>query len=86
MSTIRGLVATAIGVMMLIVAFVIIPVVGSSVEESVHIDAASQWNHSVNSDIPTGYDTWTALAGLIKVAAIIVIIGGLFDTFRSIKA
>ena len=85
MSTIRGLVSTTIGVLMLIIAFVVIPVVGSSVEEAVPTPVNSSWNHSFNSDVPTGYDTWTALAGLIKVAAIIVIIGGLFDTFRGIK-
>ena len=191
MSTIHGLVATAIGVMMLIIAFVVIPVVGSSVEEAVSIsddttasvvitvgagslenetlnlstetykivelmsakwdvgngtaalttvnltaeinanstlftavdgvgtvtvtsilkgteqnaltcttnitggscsaatftgsEDGSEWNYNVNSDIPTGYDTWTDLAGLIKVSAIIVIIGGLFLTFKGIK-
>ena len=190
MSTIHGLVATAIGVLMLIVAFVIIPVVGSSVEEAVSIsddttasvivtvgasavaetlnmstetytiaDAVggafvvgngsaaqtsanltaeinanstlftavngtgtvtittilkgteqnalacttnitggscsaatftgatdgSEWNSNVNSDVPTGYDTWTDLAGLIKVSAIIVIISGLFITFKGIR-
>lgn len=194
MSTIKGLVATAIGVLMLIIAFVVIPVIGSSVEEAVSIqdnsaatgtitfgtgpgvanesinistetyklvstysapfdveigdgsasaisanltaeitanstlvsavngtgsvtvtalvegtagnayatttnvtDASwasatltgavdgSQWNANVNSDIPTGYDTWTDLAGLIKVSAILLIISGLFMTFKGMK-
>ena len=85
MTNIFQLVSTAIGVLMLIIVFIIVPMVGDQMESSIVITNGSEWNHSQNSDIPTGYDTWTSLAGLLEVAALVIIIGILLGTFVALK-
>ena len=85
MTNIFQLVSTAIGVLMLIIVFIIVPMVGDQMDQSITIGAASEWNHTVNSDVPTGYDTWTSLAGLLEVAALVIIVGILLGTFVALK-
>lgn len=85
MSSIATLVGVTIGVMMLVITFIIIPMVGDQMDQSITVTSGSEWNHSQNSDIPTGYDLWTDLSGMITVAAIVVIVGMLFKVFKSIK-
>lgn len=85
MTDIFQLVSTAIGVLMLIIVFIIVPMVGDQMDQSITIGTASEWNHTVNSDVPTGYDTWTSLAGLLEVAALVIIVGILLGTFVALR-
>ena len=85
MTNIFQLVSTAIGVLMLIIVFIIVPMVGDQMDQSIVIGATSEWNSTVNSDVPTGYDTWTSLAGLLEVAALVIIVGILLGTFVALK-
>lgn len=45
----------------------------------------SQWSPSVNSDIPTGYGTWSTLMSLVTVAALGIIVGLLISALRKIR-
>ncbi len=81
----QGLAAMAIGVLVLIVAFTIIPIVGSELDSAVTIGAASNWNSSVNTDVPTGVDLWTSVGGILKVAGIIIVVAGFLRTLTSMK-
>lgn len=71
---IMALVGIAIGVMILAVVYIIMPLVGSELDQAVTLPADSQWNASVNTDIETGYDLWGSVGGIITVAAIIVVV------------
>jgi len=44
---------------------------------------ASNWHE--DSGVPTGYDLWTNLSGIIAVAALVMIVGGIFVSFKSLK-
>ncbi|MDP1614760.1 MAG: hypothetical protein Q8L68_03090 [Methylococcales bacterium] len=92
--TMQGLVAMGIGILALLVIFTIIPLVGSQLDQAVTIPGytnettktgGSQWNATVNPSIPTAAGTWASLGGIIKVAAIIVIIGGFLQTLRGLR-
>ena len=97
--TIQGLVGTAVGVMMLLVVYIIIPLTGSQLDMAVTFpgcpytvnttgcDAGAQWNSSTfgQSNLPTAVDTWETLGGILKVTAVILIIGGIFRTFQGIR-
>lgn len=85
-TTMEGLGAMAIGVLVLIVAFTIIPIVGSELDASVTLGATSQWNSSVNTDIPTGVDLWTSVGGILKVAGIIVVVAGFLRTLQGMRS
>ncbi|MDP1614761.1 MAG: hypothetical protein Q8L68_03095 [Methylococcales bacterium] len=87
--TMQGLVAMGIGILALLVIFTIIPLVGSQLDTAVILPASgsgSQWNATVNPSIPTAAGTWGSLGGIIKVAAIIVIIGGFLQTLRGLRS
>jgi len=93
--TMEGLGAMAIGVLVLIVAFTIIPIVGDQLDNAVTIDGytnettktgGSQWNSTVNSDIPTGVDLWQSVGGILKVAGIIVVVAGFLRTLQGMKS
>ena len=92
-----GLGAMAIGVLVLIVAFTIIPIVGEQLDNSVTISGwvnesnhaegySNQWNSSVNSDIPTGVDLWTSVGGILKVAGLIIVVAGFLKTLQGMKS
>lgn len=87
--TMQGIITAAIGVLSLIVVYIIIPLVGSQMETAVVLPAAgagSTWNSSVNSAVPTAVGLWTAVAGIIKVGAILVIIGGFLRTLQGLRS
>ncbi len=84
--TMEGLGAMAIGVLVLIVAFTIIPIVGSELDQAVQLGATSDWNSSHNSDVPTGVDLWTSVGGILKVAGIIVVVAGFLRTLQGMKS
>ena len=87
--TIAGVGAMAIGVLLLLVVYTIIPVVGSQLDQSVTLPASgtgSQWNATVNTAIPTAVDTWESLGGILKVAALITIVGGFLTTLKGLRS
>ena len=87
-TTIQGVVAMAIGVMALLIVYVVIPLTGSQLDASVTLPASgpgSQWNSTVNTAVPTAVDTWETLGGIIRVAAIITIIGGFFRSLQGLR-
>ncbi len=100
--TMEGVGAMAIGALILIVAFSIIPIVGDQVGRAVSLpgcsnntDAAScaaspelggKWNSSVNTAIPTGVDLWQSIGGILKVAGIIVVVAGFLRTLQGMKS
>jgi len=87
--TIQGIVAMAIGVLGLIIIYTVIPLVGSEMDQAVVLPAAgagSTWNNSVNTDVPTAVSLWTSIAGILKVAAFITIIGGFLRTLQGMRA
>ncbi len=46
----------------------------------------SDWNSEHNTDIPTAVDFWSSIGGILKVAAIILIVGGFLKTLQGIRA
>jgi len=87
--TIQGIVAMAIGVLGLIIIYTVIPLVGSEMDQAVVLPgsgAGSTWNASVNTDVPTAVSLWTSIAGILKVAAFITIIGGFLRTLQGMRA
>jgi len=86
--TMQGLAAMAIGVMTLIVVFIVIPLVGSQMDAAVVLPAAgagSLWNSSVTTTLPTAVSLWGSLGGILKVAGVIVIVGGFLQTLRGLR-
>jgi len=87
--TIQGIVAMAIGVLGLIIIYTVIPLVGSEMDQAVVLPASgagSTWNATVNTDVPTAVSLWTSIAGILKVAAFITIIGGFLRTLQGMRA
>ena len=84
--TMEGLGAMAIGVLVLIVAFTIIPIVGSELDDAVQLSATTQWNSTVNTQIPTGVDLWEAVGGILKVGGIIVVVAGFLRTLQGMRS
>jgi len=85
-TTMEGLGAMAVGVLGLIVAFTIIPIVGSELDNAVTLGAESDWNSTHNTNLPTGVDLWVSVGGILKVGAIIVIIGGFLRTLSGLRS
>ncbi len=86
--TMQGLAAMAIGVLTLIVVFIVIPLVGSQMDAAVTLPAAgagSEWNGSVTPGLPTAVSLWGSLGGILKVAGVIVIVGGFLQTLRGLR-
>ena len=65
----------AIGIMVLVVIFGVIPMVGERMDGVQSLGTTSEWNHSVNDDIVRGSDLWSDTGGMIVLAAIISIVG-----------
>ena len=65
----------AIGIMVLVIIFGVIPMVGEKMDNVQDLSATSEWNNSVNSDIVTGSELWSDTGGMIVLAAIISIVG-----------
>ena len=76
-----ALVAVGIGALILAVVFTIAPMIGSEVETATDIPADSQWNSSVNTDIPTGVSVWEKTK-IIPVAVIIIVVSIFFAYLR----
>jgi len=98
--TIQGIVAMAIGILGLIIIYTVIPLVGSQMDLAVVLPGCtnsnatcangslpgSAWNASVNTNAPTAVSLWTSIAGILKVAAFITIIGGFLRTLQGMRS
>ncbi len=76
-----ALVVVGIGTLILAVVFTIAPLIGSEVEGAADVPADSQWNSSVNPDIPTGVSIWEKTK-IIRVAVIIIVVSIFFAYLR----
>ena len=97
--TMQGIVAMAIGILGLIIVYTIIPLIGSELDQAVILpgcvddnstcangtEPGGAWNSSVDADVPTAVSLWTSLAGILKVAAFIVVIGGFLRTLQGMR-
>lgn len=45
----------------------------------------SQWDSVTNPSIPTAVDFWEALGAILKVAGVIVVVGGVLQTLRGLR-
>lgn len=70
---IMALVGVSIGVLILGIVFVIGPVVGYNVENSVSIPTTSNWNSVTNTAITNGSEVWQQNTPLLSSASIVVI-------------
>ena len=78
-----GLIGLALGALIIAVVFQIAPMVGSEVESAVVVPAASQWNSTTNTDIPTGPEVWEKV-GMIGVALLIIIVSTILGALIAI--
>ena len=83
--TMAGLGSMVLGVVLLIVLYGIVPMIGYQIDDSVTIDASSQWNSTTNADIPTGYAFWTTISGFITLSALMLFVGGFIGTLKGIR-
>lgn len=70
---IMSLVGVSIGVLILGIVFVIGPVVGYNIENSVTLPATSNWNATNNQAITNGTELWQQNTPLLGSASIVVI-------------
>lgn len=70
-----GLMMIGVGIFSIAVLFMIAPAVGSKIETAAPAAVGSNWNHTVNGDIPTGYEMWQSNAAMLSVAVLVVIAG-----------
>ena len=75
LSGINGAIVIAIGLIVLLALFSMLPIIGSSIDESTVIVATSNWNATTNEDLTTGVDLWSQTAGLLTL----VVIAGIFS-------
>lgn len=69
------IIGAAIGALILIAVFMFGPMVGGTIEDAMPaLDADSKWNSTYNTDLPDGADTWTTIASLLVLCAIVVVI------------
>jgi len=83
--TMQGLGEIALGVLTLIVVYSVVPLIGSSMDTATTLGPTSQWNHTVNANIPTGVDLWTTVGPFLTLAAIILIVAGFLTTLKGLK-
>lgn len=80
-----GVVAIAIGVLVYLVVSMVVPMIGASVEDATPaLGPESQWNTSVNTDLPEASDTWATVSGLLNLIVIVTILGGILQILMSL--
>lgn len=85
--TMTGLGMMAVGILIMIVVFTIIPIVGSELDENTAgmVRAGSSWNSSENANIPTAVDLWNTVSGILKVVAVMLVVVGFLSTLKGLK-
>ena len=71
MGTMELVISVAIGLIVLAAVFSLAPVIGDKIDNSVEINASSDW---ADPSIPTGVDIWTDNASLISLVVLVMII------------
>ena len=82
-----GIILMAAGLVALVAMFSIAPLIGHSVDTAIEIPAASEWNATTNTDVPTGLAIWTSnapLLALVVTVSILVMVIGAIMTFGSL--
>lgn len=67
-------VTMAIGLIVLVAVFSLAPLIGSNIDSAANLPADSQWNSTVNADVPTGVEIWEQNAGLLMLAVMVSIL------------
>ena len=67
-------VTMAIGLIVLVAVYSLAPLIGSNIDSAATIPPDSQWNATVNTDIPTGVEIWEQNAGLLILAVMVSIL------------
>ena len=67
-------VAMAIGLIVLVAVYSLAPLIGSNIDSAATVPPDSQWNATVNTDIPTGVGIWEQNAGLLILAVMVSIL------------
>ncbi len=67
-------VAMAIGLIVLVAVYSLAPLIGSNIDSAATVPPGSQWNATVNTDIPTGVEIWEQNAGLLILAVMVSIL------------
>lgn len=67
-------VAMAIGLIVLVAVYSLAPLIGSNIDSAATVPPDSQWNATVNEDIPTGVGIWEQNAGLLILAVMVSIL------------
>lgn len=83
MDVMKSLGVAAIGILLLVVIFSVVPMVGQNVDDVTSIPVGSQWNSTTNTDIETGSDLWGSTSGMISLAAIIAIVGYVLNSITN---
>ena len=83
--TMAGLGGMVLGVVLIIVLYGIVPMIGYQIDTAVDLGATSDWNHSHNSDIPTGPAFWTTISGFVTLSALMLFVGGFIGTLKGIR-
>lgn len=82
-----GIGMMAMGILVLILAFTVIPIIGSELDESTQgmLPVNSDWNNSHNPNIPTGANLWATVSGILKVTAVGLVVIGFLATIKGLK-
>lgn len=69
------LTAVAIGALIFIAILMFVPYVAGTIEESMPaLGASSNWNATYNTDLPEPSETWTTVAALLTLCAVVLVI------------
>ena len=67
-------VTMAIGLIVLVAVYSLAPLIGSNIDSAATVPPDSEWNATVNTDIPTGVGIWEQNAGLLILAVMVSIL------------
>ena len=67
-------VTMAIGLIVLVAVYSLAPLIGSNIDSAATVPPDSQWNATINTDIPTGVGIWEQNAGLLILAVMVSIL------------
>lgn len=72
MSTMDIVIASAIGLLVLVAVYQMAPMLGDSIDSATDINATSDW---AADEIPTGVDVWTENANLLLLVVLVSLLG-----------
>ncbi len=72
MSTMDIVIASAIGLLVLVAIFQMAPMLGDSIDGATNLSVNSSW---AADDVPTGVDVWTENASLLLLVVLVSLLG-----------